>query len=118
MIKSTIVNEVSKIADSTKVKAEWKSTAVFRFDAMRPHGNAGSGSSFGDWLLPGEAAQARYGRTLGPARSASAGRPIRFKAGQRPPEASASLGSHTGGSSATPRPIPGTGSGCTLFYSY
>ena len=46
MIKVDIVNEVSKVADITKVKAELAVDAVF--DAMRRRCSAGTGSSCAD----------------------------------------------------------------------
>ena len=59
MIKVDIVNEVSKIADITKVKAEVAVDAVF--DAMRLSMKRGERIELrGLRRLPGEAPQARH----------------------------------------------------------
>ena len=59
MIKVDIVNEVSKIADITKVKAEVAVDAVF--DAMRLSMQRGETNRVARlWRLPSEAPQARH----------------------------------------------------------
>jgi nucleoid DNA-binding protein len=58
MIKVDIVNEVSKLAEITKVKAEAAVDAVF--DAMRCRCSVATGSSSRVRRIPGEATQARH----------------------------------------------------------
>ena len=87
MIKVDIVNEVSKIADITKVKAEVAVDAVF--DAMRALHAAGRPDR-ASWLrrVPGEAAEARHRPQ--PADRQGSSHPARpdhpVQARQRPPE--------------------------------
>ncbi len=83
MIKVDIVNEVSKIADITKVKAEVAVDAVF--DAMRTlHAARRTHRAARLRRLPGEASQARHRpqpRT-GKEVRIPPGRTIRFKPGK------------------------------------
>ena len=86
MIKVDIVNEASKIADITKVKAEVAVDAVF--DAMRTSMQRENGSSFrGFWRVSGQARKRGIGRNPAPARKfAFPGRNLFVSSPARAPE--------------------------------